>query len=69
MYLEKLELKHFRNYEDVNVAFSPQVNVLIGKTAQGKTNLLESIYVLAMARSHRKSIYLSKLHIYEPSTN
>ena len=53
MYLEKLELKHFRNYEDVNVAFSPQVNVLIGKNAQGKTNLLESIYVLAMARSHR----------------
>ena len=55
MYLEKLELKHFRNYEDVNVAFSPQVNVLIGKNAQGKTNLLESIYVLAMARSHRTS--------------
>ncbi|MEL1193436.1 AAA family ATPase, partial [Staphylococcus epidermidis] len=55
MYLKKLELKHFRNYEDVNVAFSPQVNVLIGKNAQGKTNLLESIYVLAMARSHRTS--------------
>ena len=55
MYLEKLELKHFRNYEDVNVAFSPQVNVLIGENAQGKTNLLESIYVLAMARSHRTS--------------
>ena len=53
MYLEKLELKHFRNYEDVNVAFSPQVNVLIGKNAQGKTNLLESIYVLAkIGRAH-----------------
>lgn len=36
MYLEKLELKHFRNYEDVNVAFSPQVNVLIGKTLREK---------------------------------
>lgn len=34
--------------------FSPQVNVLIGKNARGKTNLLESIYVLAMARSHKE---------------
>ena len=53
MYLEELELKNFRNYRTIKVEFSPQINVLIGKNAQGKTNLLEAIYVLAMARSHR----------------
>ena len=35
--------------------FSPGVNVFLGENAQGKTNLLESIYVLALARSHRTS--------------
>ena len=53
MYLEELDLRNFRNYQTVAVKFSPQINVLIGKNAQGKTNLLEAIYVLAMARSHR----------------
>ncbi|MDV7757402.1 DNA replication/repair protein RecF [Liquorilactobacillus mali] len=53
MYLKELLLKNFRNYCDVDLEFSPQINVLIGENAQGKTNLLEAIYVLAMARSHR----------------
>ncbi|AUJ28741.1 DNA replication/repair protein RecF [Liquorilactobacillus hordei] len=53
MYLKEMTLKNFRNYRDVNLVFSPQINVLIGENAQGKTNLLEAIYVLAMARSHR----------------
>ncbi|KRL01655.1 DNA replication/repair protein RecF [Liquorilactobacillus capillatus] len=55
MYLDKLTLKNFRNYQNVELSFSPQVNVLIGENAQGKTNLLEAIYVLAMTRSHRTS--------------
>lgn len=53
MKLTELNLHHFRNYDEVQVEFSPQINVLIGENAQGKTNLLESIYVLAMTRSHR----------------
>lgn len=53
MYLEELKLRDFRNYAEIDVSFSPQINILIGKNAQGKTNLLEAIYVLAMARSHR----------------
>lgn len=55
MYLSELTLKDFRNYKDVKISFSPQINVLIGENAQGKTNLLEAIYVLAMTRSHRTS--------------
>ncbi|MFT9096908.1 DNA replication/repair protein RecF [Liquorilactobacillus sp.] len=53
MYLKELTLKNFRNYYDISLEFSPQINILIGENAQGKTNLLEAIYVLAMARSHR----------------
>lgn len=53
MYLKKLELIGFRNYEKEELSFSKAVNVFLGENAQGKTNLMESIYVLAMARSHR----------------
>lgn len=53
MKLTELNLHHFRNYDEAQGEFSPQINVLIGENAQGKTNLLESIYVLAMTRSHR----------------
>ena len=53
MKLTELNLHHFRNYDEAQVEFSPQINVLIGENAQGKTNLLESISVLAMTRSHR----------------
>ncbi|MCI1891020.1 MAG: DNA replication/repair protein RecF [Schleiferilactobacillus harbinensis] len=53
MYLDHLRLSHFRNYEELTVDFAPGLNILLGKNAQGKTNLLEAIYVLALARSHR----------------
>ncbi|KRN94147.1 DNA replication/repair protein RecF [Pediococcus stilesii] len=53
MYLKTLELHNFRNYADLNVEFGSGINVLLGENAQGKTNLLESIYFLALTRSHR----------------
>ena len=53
MELLELKLNNFRNYQDLEVTFSPGVNVFLGPNAQGKTNLLEAIYVLALARSHR----------------
>ncbi|UQS87245.1 DNA replication/repair protein RecF [Nicoliella spurrieriana] len=53
MRISKLELDHFRNYEHLVVDFDRGVNVLLGDNAQGKTNLLESIYVLALTKSHR----------------
>ncbi|HCU43288.1 MAG TPA: DNA replication/repair protein RecF [Leuconostoc pseudomesenteroides] len=55
MELESLTLKNYRNYGDLTLEFSDGVNVFLGENAQGKTNLLESIYVLALARSHRTS--------------
>lgn len=53
MYIERLTLDHYRNYDNVTLNFSPSLNIFIGNNAQGKTNLLESIYVLAMTNSHR----------------
>lgn len=53
MILTELHLRHFRNYEDETVHFAPGVNVLIGRNAQGKTNMLEAIYALSLTRSHR----------------
>ncbi len=44
MYLENIALQNFRNYELAELSFSPSINVLIGENAQGKTNLIESIY-------------------------
>lgn len=55
MILKELHLHNFRNYEDLTVEFAPGVNVLIGENAQGKTNLLEAVYALALTRSHRTS--------------
>ncbi|MGX6962743.1 DNA replication/repair protein RecF [Vagococcus xieshaowenii] len=53
MKLSKLHLENYRNYQAVDLAFSPSLNIFLGENAQGKTNLLESIYVLALTRSHR----------------
>ena len=53
MQLNDIKLKDFRNYADLAVSFSPGVNVFIGENAQGKTSLLEAIYMMSLARSHR----------------
>ena len=53
MYLSKIELSHFRNYKKEKVKLSSTINIFIGDNAQGKTNILESIYILALTKSHR----------------
>ena len=52
MYLEKLMLQNFRNYSSLNINLNKHVNIIYGNNAQGKTNLLESIYILGLTRSH-----------------
>ncbi len=51
MWIKNIELKNYRNYDNLNVKFNRNINVIIGDNAQGKTNLLESIYVLAVTKS------------------
>lgn len=53
MSLTQLDLTHVRVYDTTSFAFHPRLNVLTGDNAQGKTTVLESIYLLAYARSHR----------------
>lgn len=53
MILKKLELINFRNYNKINLEFSKRLNIIYGDNAQGKTNILEGIYVLCLTKSHR----------------
>ena len=53
MYLDHFVVQNFRNLKKLDIDFDPNVNIFIGKNAQGKTNLLEAIYFLALTRSHR----------------
>ncbi|MDZ8226828.1 DNA replication/repair protein RecF [Nostoc sp. ChiVER01] len=53
MYLKTLNLRQFRNYQDQKVEFSAAKTILVGNNAQGKSNLLEAVELLATLRSHR----------------
>lgn len=55
MYLGRFKQSGFRNLALLDLEFDPHVNVFLGENAQGKTNLLEAIYFLALSRSHRTS--------------
>ncbi|OCQ92624.1 DNA replication/repair protein RecF [Nostoc sp. MBR 210] len=53
MYLKTLHLRQFRNYQDQKVEFNAAKTILVGNNAQGKSNLLEAVELLATLRSHR----------------
>ena len=53
MYLKSLHLRYFRNYQDQQVEFLAPKTILVGDNAQGKSNLLEAVELLATLRSHR----------------
>lgn len=53
MFLQSIKLEQYRNYNDLKLSTDAQVNLFVGPNAQGKTNLLEAIFVLAMTKSHR----------------
>src|SRR3954470_19517452 len=53
MHLAHLRLRDFRNYPRLDVDFAPGFHVLLGDNAQGKTNILEAIYLIATLRSFR----------------
>lgn len=55
MYIDSLRLIDYRNYEKLDIIFSSGTNILYGDNAQGKTNILESIFVAATTKSHRGS--------------
>ncbi len=56
MFVSELRLSGFRNIETETVHFAPGINILYGDNAQGKTNILESVYLCTTGRSHRTKI-------------
>ena len=56
MFLKSVDIVNFRNYSDLSLELGPNINIIYGENAQGKTNLLESIYFLALTKSHRSFI-------------
>ena len=55
MIIKSIELKNFRNYEDLNISFDKGTNILYGNNAQGKTNVLEAAYMSGTTKSHKGS--------------
>jgi len=53
MIIKEIELRDFRNYESLNLQFHNKVNLFLGENAQGKTNILEAIYLSSLGRSFR----------------
>lgn len=58
--ITKLYLRRFRNYQETTLEFGPRINLIQGKNALGKTNLLEAIYLIGTGRSFR-TLYLKEL--------
>jgi len=55
MIIKSIELTDYRNYDELSLDFSPKTTILFGDNAQGKTNILEAIYVAATTKSHKGS--------------
>ena len=67
MILKSIEIKNFRNLKDVSLSFNPKVNIIYGKNAQGKTNLLEAIWLLSGNKSFRGANDRELAHFNEDS--
>lgn len=55
MHIKSLALSNYRNYDEASIEFSEGINILYGDNAQGKTNVLEAVYMAATTKSHRGS--------------
>lgn len=53
MYIKKLKVQNFRNYEEQEIEFNKNINVIYGDNAQGKTNILEAIFLTSFGKSFR----------------
>ncbi len=69
MSIEILEIQNFRNLQDSRLEFSPQLNLVLGENAQGKTNLVEAIYFAATGKSFRTQDLNSLIKADEANLN
>lgn len=66
MYIKSLSLINFRNYSRAELDFIPETNIICGKNAQGKTNLLEAVYLFARGKSYRTRSDKELISFLEP---
>ncbi len=69
MIIDSIELKNYRNYDELHMKFSPGTNILYGNNAQGKTNILEAVYVCCTTKSHRGSKDREMIHFNEDESH
>lgn len=67
MHIQQIHLKNYRNYIEQKVKFHDKVNIIIGDNAQGKTNLLEAVYMTSFAKSFRTNRDYDMIHFDEES--
>ena len=53
MYIKKIKLQNFRNYKITEIELNKEINIFYGDNAQGKTNILEAIFIAAVGKSFR----------------
>lgn len=66
MWLEKISLLNYKNYEELNLTFSPQINCILGENGSGKTNLLDAIHYLSFTKSAFSSVEQQNIRHNEP---
>lgn len=69
MIVESLSLKNYRNYENLNLNFSHGTNIFYGNNAQGKTNILEAVYMSGTTKSHRTNKDLELIRFSEEESH
>lgn len=69
MIVESLSLKNYRNYESLNLNFSDGTNIFYGNNAQGKTNILEAVYMSGTTKSHRTNKDLELIRFTEDESH
>lgn len=69
MIVESLSLKNYRNYENLNLNFNNGINIFYGNNAQGKTNILEAVYMSGTTKSHRTSKDLELIRFREEESH
>jgi len=65
MYINKIKLQNFRNYKNQEIILNPNINIFYGDNAQGKTNILESVFLSAFGKSFRTSKEKELININE----
>ena len=53
MYIKKISLENFRNYEKEEIELNKNINIIYGNNAQGKTNIIEAVFLCAYGKSFR----------------